>query len=115
MLALALAGSIAAAVVALVISGCGIGAILVGLFSLGSRAAPEGRSTTVLTTLQSTLVVGQSLATAVGGAVVDSQGSAAGFWVAAVIVGALVVLGVVYRAAFGISSGTAERSPTATP
>ena len=113
--ALALVGSIGGAVVALVFSGCGIGAVLVGLFSLGSIAAPEGRSTTVLTTLQSTLVVGQSLATAAGGAIVDASGSAAGYWVSVAFGAVLIVLGVIYRAAFGLSPSTVERSPIATP
>jgi MFS family permease len=95
--ALALSGSLALLVPALVLSGCGVGAVLVTLFSLGAEAAPAGRATTVLTALQSTLVVGQAVVTALGGALVDASGSAAGFWVAAASVAALLVLGLLNR------------------
>jgi MFS family permease len=95
--ALALSGSLALLVPALVLSGCGVGAVLVTLFSLGAEAAPAGRATTVLTALQSTLVVGQAVVTALGGALVDAAGSAAGFWVAAGSVAALLVLGLLNR------------------
>ncbi len=81
----------------LFVSGCGIGAVLVALFSLGAEFAPPGRSTTVLTTLQSTLVVGQALATALGGLIVQAKGAAYGFWVTAAVTALMVVLALVYR------------------
>jgi MFS family permease len=90
---LALSESTAGVVVALALSGCGVGAVLVTLFSLGAAAAPEGRATTVLTALQSTLVVGQALVTAAGGALVDAAGSAAGFWATAALAAVLALLG----------------------
>jgi MFS family permease len=99
--ALAAADSIPVAAVALACSGVGVGATLVCLFSLGAIAAPEGRSTTVLTTLQSSLVVGQALASATGGAIAQAAGSGAGFAVTAAIAGGLLVLGVVDRFASG--------------
>jgi MFS family permease len=94
---LALSSSLVGVIVALFLSGCGIGAVLVALFSLGAQAAPRGRSTTVLTTLQSTLVVGQALATAGGGLAAQAHGAAAGFWITAAITTALVLLAALYR------------------
>lgn len=95
--AMTLSGSLALLVPALALSGVGVGAVLVTLFSLGAEAAPAGRATTVLTALQSTLVVGQALITALGGALAEARGSAAGFAVATVLVMALLVLGLVVR------------------
>jgi len=99
--ALACATSIGGMIVALLLSGVGIGAVLVSLFSLGTNAAPEGRSTTVLTTLQSTLVVGQAFATAAAGLVAQAHGATAGFAITVAVVIALVVLAAVYRLRFG--------------
>jgi hypothetical protein len=93
--------SVGAFLVALLLSGVGIGAVLVSLFSLGTNAAPEGRSTTVLTTLQSTLVVGQALATAAAGLVAQSHGATAGFAISVAAVVALVALAAFYRLRFG--------------
>jgi hypothetical protein len=93
--------SVGAILVALLLSGVGIGAVLVSLFSLGTNAAPEGRSTTVLTTLQSTLVVGQALATAAAGLVAQSHGATAGFAISVAAVVALVALAAFYRLRFG--------------
>jgi len=87
--ALVFAPTVPTAAIALFASGCGIGAVLVALFSLGAKAAPPGRSTTILTTLQSTLVVGQALATALGGWIAQAHGSAAGYLIT---VGAAVSL-----------------------
>jgi len=95
---LASASSIPLAVVGLFVAGAGIGAVLVVLFSLGARAAPPGRTTTVLTTLQSTLVVGQALATAGCGILVQAAGPTAGYTVAAGLIVLLVLLVLVYRA-----------------
>ncbi len=105
--ALVAADAIPVAAVALACSGVGVGATLVGLFSLGALAAPEGRATTVLTTLQSSLVVGQALASATGGAIAQAAGSGAGFAVTAAIAGGVLVLGVIDRLAFGPVSARA--------
>jgi MFS family permease len=99
--ALACATSVGGMIAALLLSGVGIGAVLVSLFSLGTNAAPEGRSTTVLTTLQSTLVVGQALATAAAGLVAQSHGATAGFAISVAAVVALVALAAFYRLRFG--------------
>jgi MFS family permease len=92
---LALAGSVAGVVVGLALSGCGVGAVLVSLFSLGAAAAPEGRATTVLTALQSTLVVGQALFTAGTGVLVETLDATAGFWASVALVAVLLALGFV--------------------
>jgi MFS family permease len=101
-----MADSLIATLIALFLSGCGIGAVLVVLFSLGAEAAPAGRSTTVLTTLQSTLVVGQALATAVGGFVAQEFGATAGYAITAASAVTLVVLATLYRWRFDRRVGT---------
>src|SRR5690606_11190680 len=85
----------------LALAGVGVGATLVGLFSLGALAAPAGRATTVLTSVQSSRVVGQALASALGGMVAESVGSQAGFVVTAALAVAVLLVGVVDRLAFG--------------
>lgn len=97
---LVVSSSLPLALAGLFLAGAGVGAVLVALFSLGARAAPEGRSTTVLTTLQSTLVVGQALATAACGVLVQEVGAAAGYVVTAALAALLAVLAVLYRARF---------------
>lgn len=95
-----MATDVIALALALFLSGCGIGAVLVTLFSLGAQAAPHGRSTTVLTTLQSSLVVGQALATAAVGIVAAAHGATVGFLVTVGIVVWLGALALVYRVRF---------------
>jgi MFS family permease len=95
-IALAASSSLWSVLIALFLSGCGIGAVLVALFSLGAEAAPQGRATTVLTTLQSTLVVGQALASAFCGLVAQAHGATAGFWITAAITALLVALAAGY-------------------
>lgn len=99
-------GTAPAVAAVLALAGVGVGATLVGIFSLGALAAPAGRSTTVLTTLQSALVVGQALAGAVGGALAGGLGATAGFGLAAALAGAVLAVGAVDRALYGpISAG----------
>ncbi|MEZ5190289.1 MAG: hypothetical protein R2717_05000 [Schumannella sp.] len=92
-LTLSLTGTVPGIIAGLVLSGCGVGAVLVTLFSMGAAESPAGRSTTVLTALQSTLVVGQAVVTAGAGSLADAAGSAAGFWLTVVLAVALSVLG----------------------
>lgn len=92
---MALSGTLGPVIVGLVLSGCGVGALLVVLFSLAAEAAPSGRATTVLTTLQSSLVVGQALASAIVGAVAQHAGATTGFWIATGLVVGLLVLSLV--------------------
>lgn len=103
--ALVFAPTVGMAAIALFASGCGIGAVLVALFSLGTKAAPAGRSTTVLTTLQSTLVVGQALATALGGLVAQAHGSAAGYLITFGAAISLLVVAALYAWKFGRQRG----------
>ncbi|TPX03403.1 hypothetical protein FJ656_17345 [Schumannella luteola] len=104
---LLLVGSAPALAAVLALAGVGVGATLVGIFSLGALAAPAGRSTTVLTTLQSALVVGQALASAAGGALAGGLGATAGFVLAAALAGAVLVVGAVDRALYGRLSARA--------
>lgn len=101
------ADSISGVALLLAATGVGVGATLVGIFTLGALVAPDGRATTVLTTLQSSLVVGQALAMAAGGALAEAAGSEAGFAMTALIAGAVLVTGLVDRALFGRVSAPA--------
>ena len=89
---LLLSGGLVIAVIALFISGCGVGASLVALFSLGAIAAPADRTNTVLVTLQSSLVVGQAVITAVSGVLVETVSASAAFAVATALALGLVAL-----------------------
>ena len=90
--ALALSDSVPLAVLGLFLSGCGVGALLVVLFSFGALAAPPGRATTVLTTMQSALIVGQAVAAAAGGLIAQTFGPATGFWITTSLIAGLLVL-----------------------
>lgn len=59
----------------LALLGCGIGPILVNLYSFGAQRSPEGRSATVMTMLGSGIMVGQSSAAWVTGTVADRIGT----------------------------------------
>ena len=89
---LALSDSVPLAVIGLFLSGCGVGALLVVLFSFGAIAAPPGRATTVLTTMQSALIVGQAAAAAAGGLVAQTYGPATGFWITTALIAGLLIL-----------------------
>lgn len=58
--------------VALAVTGIGIGPLLVTLYGFGAARTPLGRSATVMTMLGSGVIVGQSLASAVTGIVAES-------------------------------------------
>jgi len=70
-----LARSVPALVVALAVLGCGVGPTVVAQYSLGAQLSPAGRSATTLTMLGSAVVVGQALAAAGTGLVVDRLGA----------------------------------------
>lgn len=59
-------------ILALAVLGLGIGPLLVTLYGFGADRTPAGRSATVMTMLGSAIIVGQSLASAVTGAVAES-------------------------------------------
>ncbi len=90
-IAFACARSETGLVVALAILGFGVGPTLVTLYSLAAKLSPAGRSATTMTMLGSAIVVGQALASAVTGAVVDQAGANAGL-VAPALAAALVVI-----------------------
>lgn len=67
--------SVAAMCAVLLLVGCGIGPTMVTQYSLGALRSPIGRSATVMTILGSAVIVGQSLASAVTGALADRFGT----------------------------------------
>ncbi|CAG7611345.1 MFS transporter [Leucobacter soli] len=76
-------------VLSLALMGFGVGPTLVNLYSLGADRSPAGRSATVMTMLGSGIMVGQSSAAWITGAVADHAGTATALalpLVAAVIV-----------------------------
>lgn len=88
---IAVAPSTPMLVAGLAIAGIGVGPTLVTEFSLGAERSPLGRSATVMTIMGSSLILGQSLASAANGALAESVGTTAAQ--CAPVVAALVVLG----------------------
>ena len=88
---IAVAPSLPMLVAGLAIAGIGVGPTLVTEFSLGAERSPLGRSATVMTILGSGLILGQSLASAINGALAENLGTAVAQ--CAPLVAALVVLG----------------------
>ncbi|WP_308297440.1 MFS transporter [Tsukamurella paurometabola] len=102
---IAAAPSLPLLVAGLAIAGIGVGPTLVTEFSLGAERSPLGRSATVMTILGSSLILGQSLASAVNGALAENIGTAAAQ--CAPLGAALVVLGA------GITNAVLSRRPSA--
>ncbi|MGY1841864.1 MULTISPECIES: MFS transporter [unclassified Modestobacter] len=98
--AIAYAGarSVPVLVVALTVLGCGIGPTLVSQYSLAARFSPVGRSATTMTMLGSAVVVGQAVASAVTGLVVDRLGADTGLALPAVAAAFVVAAGVAHAA-----------------
>ncbi|WP_346619263.1 MFS transporter [Blastococcus montanus] len=86
-------------VIALAVLGCGVGPTLVTLYSLGATLSPAGRSATTMTMLNSAVVVGQAVAAAVTGLVVDRLGINAALTGPAVAAAIVVAAGVAHAAA----------------
>ncbi len=84
-------------VIALLIMGAGIGPSLVTLFAIASDQSPVGRLTTVMAMMSTGVVVGQSAASALSGAVLDGAGLAAGLWGPALSGVLLLALGVAFQ------------------
>ena len=95
-LTLPFAGSVTHLVVALAVIGIGVGPTLVTQYSIGSTLSPRGRSTTVMTILGSAVIVGQSLGSAVTGAVGERFGAAAALALPSVAAALVVLSGVAY-------------------
>lgn len=70
------ADSIGTVILSLMLTGIGIGPLLVTLYSFGAARSPNGRSATVMTMLGSGIMLGQSLAAAVTGSVAENLGTA---------------------------------------
>ncbi|MGW5093808.1 MFS transporter [Streptomyces nodosus] len=87
------ASSVATVTVALACAGCGIGGVIVTLFSIASRRTPRGRTATVMTTLACALIVGQALWTALGGSISQAHGARTGFLMSAATAAALLLVG----------------------
>ncbi|QXG76750.1 MFS transporter [Modestobacter sp. L9-4] len=95
----ATARSEAGLVVALAVLGCGVGPTLVTLYGLGTRLSPAGRAATTMTMLGSAVVVGQAVASAVTGLVIDGLGAATALALPAVAAGLVVAAGVAHALA----------------
>lgn len=87
---IAIAASLPLFVAGLALAGIGVGPTLVTQFSLGAKRSPLGRSVTVMTVLGSGLILGQSLAAAVTGAIAEHFDTAVAQF--APLIGALLVL-----------------------
>lgn len=90
------AGSVTHIVVALAVIGVGVGPSLVTQYSIGSMLSPAGRSTTVMTILGSAVIVGQSIGSAVTGAVGERFGSATALALPSGAAALVVLAGVAY-------------------
>lgn len=71
----ATAATVPSMVVALALTGIGIGPTIVTQYSLGAARSPLGRSATVMTMIGSGVVVGQAIAAAATGAVAERAGT----------------------------------------
>lgn len=83
--------------VALAVLGLGIGPTLVALYSLAATFSPAGRSATTMTMLGSAVVVGQAVASAVTGAVVDQLGADTALAAPALAAALVVAAGLAHR------------------
>ncbi|MFJ4220137.1 MFS transporter [Curtobacterium luteum] len=92
--AFAHADSVVAVALVLGVMGIGIGPTLVTQYSLGSERAPVGRSATTMTILGSAVIVGQSLSSAVTGAVAERADAAGAMVLPAIAAGVVVVAAV---------------------
>ncbi|MGI6879409.1 MFS transporter [Microbacterium sp. gxy059] len=88
-----LAHDLASMAIALGLVGIGVGPTLVTQYSFGAAHSPAGRSTTVMTMLGSSLIVGQSLGAAVAGEVAEGAGTAVALWLPLVAAGVVCAAG----------------------
>ncbi|HEU4806929.1 MAG TPA: MFS transporter [Homoserinimonas sp.] len=100
-MSLIVATSVAMVAVGLAVAGCGIGAVIVTLFTTAHQRTPAGRTTTVMTMLSSALIVGQALFTALGGFIAENGGAGIGFVLTAETAAAVVMTGLVSYAMEG--------------
>ncbi|GAB3052827.1 MFS transporter [Sediminivirga luteola] len=103
---LPLAATVPAMVAVLLVTGCGIGPVLVTLFGLAAQSAPAGRVTTLMAAMASAVIVGQSGASAVAGVVVEARGHEAGFLL---VIGATALLSLLALAHTGLAQPASPR------
>ncbi|MBM9458612.1 MFS transporter [Nocardioides sp. zg-536] len=108
--ALGLVGSVAAMCVVLALLGLGIGPTLVTLYSLGSTRSPRGRAATVMTSLGSAIIVGQSIASVVTGTVAESYGASTALLLPVAAAGIVFAAGLV-NAALGVPDAPGAEGP----
>src|SRR3954452_14317609 len=84
--------------VALAVLGFGVGPTMVALYSLAAALSPTGRSATTMTMLGSAVVVGQAVASAVTGALVDRLGPGTALILPALPAASVVAAGLAHRA-----------------
>lgn len=82
---------------ALALLGTGVGPTLVTQFSLAAARSPLGRSATVMTMLGSGIIVGQSTAAALTGALAEDFGTSAVMMLPLAAAGIVVVSGIINR------------------
>ncbi|MAP64454.1 MAG: MFS transporter [Microbacterium sp.] len=93
--------SVPAMVLALLVIGTGIGPALVTMYTLAAGRSPRARSSTVMTMMGSGVIVGQSGASALVGALAEVSGAGAALWTPLVAAG--IVLGA------GVANGLHDR------
>lgn len=91
---IAFADSMPTMMIALAITGIGIGPVIVNGYTLATERTPRGRSATVMTMMGSAVVVGQSAASAIVGAIAEGAGSAVALWAPLTSAAILLLLGV---------------------
>ena len=79
--------------VALAITGLGVGPLIVNAYGLATERTPRGRSATVMTMLGSAVVVGQSAGSAIVGTSADGSGSAVALWAPLASAALILLLG----------------------
>ena len=84
---------------ALLVLGLPVGPIMVTVYAVGGRVAPDGRAGTVMTALASGLVAGTALGSGLAGALAESAGVSAALGVPLGAAAGLLVLGAVAAAA----------------
>ncbi|MDL9978832.1 MFS transporter [Microbacterium sp. ASV49] len=97
-LSLPFVGDVGHMALALLVIGIGIGPTLVTQYSLGAAYSPAGRSATVMTIIGSSVIVGQSAAAALTGAIAQSAGTATALYIPIVSAAVVVIAGIVNAA-----------------
>ncbi|GAA1945539.1 MFS transporter [Microbacterium aquimaris] len=86
--------TVPAMVLALLVIGTGIGPALVTMYTLAAGRSPRARSSTVMTMMGSGVIVGQSGASALVGALAEVSGAGAALWTPLVAAGIVLGAGV---------------------